>query len=356
MIVPTATSTLAGPFSAFPDAVANPLGNAIHCGYSQNSVFTIGELDASTILPWAQMYKYVRVKRIHCKYVHKRVMAVLGESGNTTKSDGTLVTASSVAWFAPSLATVDPITSVGRAYQPAQHQWRRGGDMVWMCTKYTGPVPEESITNTQLTNGDWKHHVGYSIIKKNPQLRRRAVFRNDVAFGMRPVKFSFTPTVAVEKSTPSQAALLGTGPLNEQQGIIAPSDSQTTYSRNPASAIGYRYKKAGWMQMVMPHFSAASHNTGQGGGYGTGSSPLVVLSNTSTSWTDQVERWSKVPMFGMYMGLMPGTAEVWPRNLLEQVSFELEFKGLRNFETLDEDGLPAVYHKDWGLLPTARMY
>jgi len=346
---------LAGPFSAVTDGTTNPYGNAIHCGFSQNTSFTIGELEASTILPWAQMYKYVRVKRIHCKYVHKRVMTVLGESGNTTKSDGTVLV-NAAAWFAPGRDVQDPATSIGRAYQPSQHQWRRGGDMVWMCTKYTGPVPEEEITNTQLVSGDWKRHVGYSLIRKNPQLRRRAVFRNDVSFGMRPVKFSFTPTMAVAKSAPSETALLGTGPLNEQQGLIAPSDSFTTWARNPASSIGYRYKKAGWMPMVMPHFSAASSNTGQGGGYGTGSSPLVVLSSTNASWTDQVERWTKAPLFGMYMGLMPGTAEVWPRNLLEQVSFELEFKGLRNFETLDEDGLPLAYHKDWGLLPTARMY
>jgi len=170
------------------------------------------------------------------------------------------------------------------------------------------------------------------LIKKNPQLRRKAVFRNDVAYGMRPVKFSFSPSVAVEKRTPSQASLLGTGPLNEQQGLIAPSDSTTTYARNPASAIGYRYRKAGWMQMVMPAFSAASHNTGQGAGYGSGNSPLVIYDTTTASFADQIDRWAKVPLFGMYMGLMPGTAEVWPKQLLQQVSYELEFKGLRNYQ------------------------
>lgn len=341
VVAPTGSSTLLGPYSTFTNLLGTRAGNAYYCGLSQNETYRVGELNASTILPWAKMYRYIRVKKIHVKYVCKRVsMAVTGQSS-----------------YLQSTTTNTAI--VENEVVPQTESVRRGGDMVWVCTNRTGPMVDEFVSDTDLLNDTWLKHTAYAEIRKNPQLRRKAVFRNDVAWGMRPVKFSFTPSVVVRKFNNSQLPLVGVGPSNEDQGILSV-DTATNNSSNPSSAMGWRYSKAGWWPMVVNTFPAVSSNASGGASSaaaGAAGANLAILSNQAgTSYMDEVSRWVNAPMFGMFMGLQPTTGEVWPRNLLKQVSFELEFKGLRNFETVDNNGTPFPYFKDWGNLPTSRMY
>lgn len=344
VVNPTTTSTLIGPQIVYTSASSSTTNNAPNCGFSQNECFRIGDITASVIIPWARMYRYVRLKKIHIKYTLRRSMMI----GTHNPPGAAPVYANITA--ARAAANIGPALSGGP---------RRGGDMVWMCTSRTGPVPDETVTQSELIAGIMPLHTAYAEIRKNPQLRRKAVFRNDVAFGMRPVKFSFTPTYAAARFNNSQAPLSGQDPRQEKQGLMS-SNNSTGYSRNPSSSIGYRYKRASWVPMVMPHFPAKSSEETAGipGLSSTAiDGPLVLTSSSlSSAFEDQVGRWLESPYFGMFMGVQVGTADVWPRNLRRSVSYELEFKGLRNFEAINDLGQPQEYFKDWGLLPTARMY
>lgn len=311
------------------------------CGYSQNEIYRVGELNASIIIPWAQMYRYVRVKKIHVKYVHKRSSQVIGYT-----------------------AGISTAVTVGDALNenyevPQQTAVRSGGDMVFMCTSRTGPVPEEAVTDAQITSGDWIHASGYSLIRRDPRLRKKAVFRNDVAFGMRPVKFSFSPTCVVATNRGMQVPMLGntdTAPTFYQGLVSRQLTGQD--SINPSTSSRYVFRKAGWWPMVMPQLgpSSAIANGGRASYAppGIAGQGLVIYSD-GTYNRDEVGRWMLAPMFGMYMGLQPTTAAVWPHNLIKQISYELEFKGLRNMGTVNDTGQPVNYFKDWGLIPTARL-
>lgn len=341
---PSATSTLQGPLLAITTTLGTDVQNSQFCGFSMNETFTLGDLTATEILPWAKMYKYCRVRRIHIKISHKRVMPVYGGVGITSTS----VTNNGAIYERQRTATTSLIS-------------QRGGDMVFMCTNRTGPMVEEQTTDSELVNSQWQRRTGYALIRQNPQLRRKAVFRNDVAYGMRPIKFSFRPGVLIRNTRQEQMPLVGTGTEgNELQGLIS-RDTGLNDSRNPSSNAGWRYAPAGWWQMVMPQFpgksSAASGGPGSLGAGAVGGS-LTYLSEPTegaTRW-DPLRRWLEAALFGMYYGLQPGTALVWPTNLQKTIAFELEFKGLRNFNTTSNDGAPQPYFKDWGNLPTARMY
>jgi len=298
------------------------------CGFSTNMVFRIGELYASNIIPWATIYKEIRVRRINLKIICPRIV----------RTDNTLV----------------PISADGsqnhdvRPFRPGG-SYQRGGDMVFMCTRSTGPVAERQVSTTELNNGSWVQAAGYSFIRRNPRLRKRAQFRNDVAYGMRPVKYSFRPTVAVPRPTFAQPPLLGFGSSNEQLGYMdAP--GATTFSRNPANSMGYKYTTAPWMEMVLPAFCAISSAATAGA---TGASSAGNLTTSSgASYADLTNRWLQTPLFGFYAGLQPGTAQVWPRGLRIAISYDLEFRGFRNQEYAATAGGPPTYYKEWGPFPT----
>lgn len=325
------SSTLLPPLIEYTTAVGSHiLPSGAQCGFSSNEVFRVGDLASSVIIPWATIYKEIRVRRINVKFIAPRVLRT-----------------SSSAPVPFGNARVTSEAGNHRLQYPAAFQ--RGGDMVFMCTRTTGPVEEEVPSTVDLQSGSFTQSCGYALIKKNPRLRKRAVFRNDVAYGMRPVKFSFRPTVAYPRLGYAQPALLGTGTNNELQGLldVAPSAAN---SRNPATGMGYTYKTAPWFDMVMPAFTARS-NSADAGTTGSASYGNITTS-TSPSWADLVLRWVSTPLFGMYTGLQPTTAQQWPTNMRRSVSFELEFRGLRVFDSTSFSGGFDTYYKEWGPLPT----
>lgn len=329
--LPTSSLLLEPTAEYVTNAPAHTLPYGAQCGFSSNEVFRIGDLASSVIIPWATIYKEIRVRRINVKFIYPRVMR-------------TSTSALPIAYN----ADPQPLdASFHRMQQPAA--FSRGGDMVFMCTRTTGPVEEEMPSTVDLQSGSFTQSCGYALIKKNPRLRKRAVFRNDVAYGMRPVKFSFRPTVAFPKLAYAQPALLGTGTNNEAQGLLDTAPSQAN-ARNPSTAVGYTYRTAPWFPMVMPAFTGVSSlsNAGTTGQASYGN----ITSSTSPSWADQVLRWVSTPLFGMYMGLQPTTAQQWPTNMRRSVSFELEFRGLRVFDSTSFSGGFDTYYKEWGPLPT----
>lgn len=319
-------ASLQGTYTQAVSGLIIPVQN--FCGFSTNMAFRIGELYSAQIIPWATIYKEIRVRRINVKVICPRIV----------RTDNGLV---------PISADGSPNASL-RPFRPGG-SYQRGGDMVFMCTRSTGPVPERQVSTTELNNGSWVQAAGYAFIRRNPRLRKRAQFRNDVAYGMRPVKYSFRPTVAVSRPNYSQLPLLGTLNTNEMQGIMDVPGANLN-SRNPTTSMGYKYRTAPWMEMVLPAFTSVSSSANAG--ITGASSAGNITSTTTTSWNDLTNRWLLTPMFGFYAGLQPGTAQVWPRSMRVAISFDLEFRGFRNQEFAANAGGPPTYYKEWGPLPT----
>lgn len=328
-LLPASTS-LINPIVNYNGLASTSTSNMWNCGVSMNMAFKLGDIGASTILPWAKMYSQVRCRRINIRLFAPRYT-------RTTYHQRDAV--------ATPAAARDTLHIGNMIYNDL------GGEMVFMCTKSTGVVEEEKVETSELITGTWVNHTGYGQIKENPRLRKRAVFRSGVAYGMRPVYFSFRPGVPVTKSGPQQRELLGVDNFaNELQGFLAPSTVNDSYSANQASASYYVMRAAPWMDTVMPTWGAKSNAAG--GGASTVASHGNQLS--TGSYVDLTARWINTPLFGLYLGLQPQTSTMWPWNLRMTTSFSLEFRGFKNMDSLNNDGLPYEYHKEWGNLPTLR--
>lgn len=324
------TSTLLSPDAIFTNLQGSTLSVQAFSGFSMNKVFTIGSLPAASFINWAYFYRQVRVKRIHIKYIAPRVVRTYSTNN--------------IAGSAVPQQSVD--TLCNRTFPGA---YQRGGDMVFCCTRTSGPVEEFVSTAVAEVN----QRSGYALCRTDPRMRKRCVFRNDVAYGMRPVKFSFRPTVAMVRDNFSQTKLLGTDIQNENQGLVSASTGNVNFGRNPATSMGYKYRSCPWLDMVLPHFGSVS--SGSSAGPGGAASEGNATSTLSSSYFDLLSRWLNVPLFGMYVGLQVGTAYQWPRNLRVSMSMELEFRGFKNMLGSSTEARPFSYFQEWGLLPAAQL-
>lgn len=148
--------------------------NMWNCGVSMNMAFKLGDIGASSILPWAKLYSQVRCRRINIRLFAPRF------TRNTFHQEYTVGT---------------PAATREALHHGIMTSNDLGGEMVFMCTKSTGVVEEERVENSELITGTWVNHTGYGQIRENARLRKRAAFRSGVAYGMRPVYFSFRPGV-----------------------------------------------------------------------------------------------------------------------------------------------------------------
>lgn len=304
-------------------------GNVINCGFSQNMLFTIGDIHASNIIPWARMYRQVRLRRIRIRITGYRTDRVV--TGNTTLST--------------SRATNEQNATLGVI------PYRRlGGEMVFLATNKCGVVPEESVGTLELQNGSWTNHTGYGLLNENRRLRRHCRWRSNVAFGMRPVYLSFTPGIPYPKRAWAPRYLVGQSSEPENSGIIYP-NWDTNFSTNLSNMQNMTMKASPWMDMVAPAGSASSTpNMGAAAVSSAGN----ILEDPLTSFGDFADRWWAQPYLGLYVGLQGQTATMWPSNLRYTISYDLQFRGFRNWDTVSNGGTPFPYFKDYGLIPNIR--
>lgn len=71
-----------------------------------------------------------------------------------------------------------------------------------MCTRYTGAIDDCNPTHSagELPVSEYTY-MAYNLMANRPDRKKRVVIRRDFAFGAKPIKFSFVPTVTVDEST-----------------------------------------------------------------------------------------------------------------------------------------------------------
>lgn len=284
---------------------------------------------------YSRMYQEVRVRRIFHKWWAPRVQlgAMSGKSATGTALQG---------WSSLSENNV-PINP-------------RGGDMVWFCTKKTGPVVDQVADTLELDDGLWLDHTAYGFLKRNPRYRKRCVFRNNVAYGMRPVVFKFRPTMLVPRSaskTPVYNQLLSVSGNNmSTSGVLGlQSPSSTAVAPYEANAAGWTLKPMGWIPTLWPGFGVGTHPIS-----GTEAPVVASAGNRTSADPDtlfaRTNRWHTLPLFGMFHGMQPQTAQTWPRNLRQSWSMQVEFRKPRIAFDLDGNGNPnSRYFREWGMIP-----
>lgn len=307
--------------------------NAFNCGFSSNITYRLDDL-AISIQQFrfqANLYSEYRVRRIHHKWWAPRIQKAAVSGYN----DGNQ---SLIQWTADKAVNI-PMNA-------------RGGDMVWMCTRKTGHVPELNFLTADLDNGTWLNRTGYSMLKRSPKLRKRCQFRNNVAYGMRPVKFKFRPTILAPDRRPLQAtSLMGTTTSTQTAGLLnnpSPGEGGTAPF---FSDTQWKYVKMPWLPTVL---MAAQGNTYDGGPQNNAAAGNY-LENSPANYPARLNRWHSMPMFGMYVGMQPQTTQSWPTNLRQSWSYELEFRKPRMYGPLSEFGdTPSgnPHFKEWGLIPS----
>ncbi len=66
-----------------------------------------------------------------------------------------------------------------------------------MCTRFTGGIDDMNATHTTgaaLPRSEWSQ-LAYNLMINRADRAKRVVVRRDCAFGMKPVKFTFRPTI-----------------------------------------------------------------------------------------------------------------------------------------------------------------
>lgn len=292
-------------------------------------LFTIANVPAADFIPLATMYRQVRVRRIRIRIT----------GYHTSRVGGVTYT-----------STTDAAQAERRAREGFQLSRKLGGEMVFLPTHRCGIVPDQNVSTTELGNGLWTQSTGYGLIKTNTRLRRMARWRTGVAFGMRPVYLSFTPTIPYPRKAWAPRSLEGTGSANENRGLLYPVGG-TNNTANLSNERNFTLRACPWMDMVSP--AGATSATADGGASMAASYGNIL---STGSFTDYAIPWALQPMLGLYVGLQGQTATVWPANLRHSISYQLEFRGFRQWETANDFGEPRAYFKEFGLFPTIRNF
>lgn len=325
------SSTLAGPAGSYTVAVtAQTRANAWNCGFSSNITYNLNQVvSMQDYQSFSRIYEEVRVKKIYHKWWSPRIQlgAVQGVNAGRTAVEG---------WSSERENNV-PTNA-------------RGGDMVWMCTKKTGPIEETVPDTLDLDDQRWLDHTGYGFLKRNPRFKRHCVFRNNVAYGMRPVVFKFSPTMLVTRKgfdMPTYNSLLSIGTTAALEGVLTTPDG-LNYGAHPyRPSYNWGFKKMPWIKTLWSYANLDNASAGYRASAGnrTNTSPDSLLA--------RVNRWHTLPLFGMYHGMQPNTAMTWPRNVRQTFSFSLEFRKPRQAFNMDANGQQADgYYREWGMVPT----
>lgn len=288
---------------------------AMRCGFSTNMVFSLADIPASSMIPWVYMYRYIRVKRIHVKVVAPRTQRVTMVQPNL--ADDPYIEL--VPHWNSGLGVADNSTA---ALPNNSH----GGQCVFMCTRRTGPIVEQMVGAGVDDREVHINRSGYGIVKNNPQFRKRAQFRNDVSYGMRPVKFSFRPTVLQPRFSLGQASTLSE--------LLTGHGAADAWGRIQGSE--WRYKSAPWLKMSQPSSSAQAS---------AGNTVSIDFRAPDTN------DWWSTPYFGFYAGMAPYSCNAWPRNMRCTVSMDVEFSGVRNVYNTAATGGADTYFMEWGNAP-----
>lgn len=287
-------------------------------GLTVNYAFSVGQIPATRFLLWSILYSQVRLRKVHFKMWSHQVTRVnsLPTAAMSTATSQLVTTFNGVGAITESNPSVYRLP-----YNVAAHE--RGGNLVAACTRFKGPVVEQEAVTNFIGSPDELYKTAYGQLKQDIRSRRSAQWRNDVAFGMRPIKFSFRPTMLNPKWNRNLA-------LTQVVNSVAPAGPD--YNRLAGSQ--WKYVPSQWLDMVVTDPATA-------GGAGFASTAHY----TSTGWYD-------VPHFGVCVAIQPGSATVWPTNIRTQISYELEFRGPRNFIADAVSGGPGNFFTDWGNLPT----
>lgn len=172
----------------------------------------------------------------------------------------------------------------------------RSGDVVAACTRWTGPIVDiynqdpaaisgflkPTTANTAPFLSQMECYSTSQVMKMYHRGFRNVTLRKDVAYGMKPIKFSFTPTIAAIAQS-----LDGTLDATE---LIA--GSGTTLGDK--KRLCYKYPKWYPVRRVTSSTNAiAPSSTG------------VVPQEYATAFGDAMN----FPYFGVYTGLVPGS--IW---------------------------------------------
>lgn len=325
------TSSLAGPAGSYTVAVTGQTrSNAWNCGFSSNITYNLNQVVAmQDYQSFSRLYEEVRVKKVYHKWWAPRVQ--LGAISGTDLARQAL-------WGWSSERENNVPTNP------------RGGDMVWMCTKKTGPIEETVPDTLDLDDQRWLDHTGYGFLKRNPRYKRHCVWRNNVAYGMRPVVFKFTPTMLVPRKAydmPVYNALSSIGNTAATEGVLG-DPAGTLAAANPLRGTpSWGFKKMPWVKTLWSNFSLVNTDPSflSSAGNRTNTAPDSLLA--------RVNRWHTLPLFGMFHGMQPNTAMTWPRNVRQTFSFSLEFRKPRQSFNMDANGQQADgYYREWGMIPT----
>lgn len=322
------------------------LTNASGCmysGFTSNFCYTLSDMPYFRRLQdWARMYQEYRVSRISHKWYAPRI-ARAAVQGVADGSGGTTLGAPN--YWSASRENMYPNNA-------------RGGDMAWFCTKRTGPIVELLATTNDLNDGTALDKTAYSYLKRNPSLARRTVFRNDVAYGMRPVTFSFRPSIPVPDTKRNLASLQlkSTGSTGSGQVGFLTDPSATWVVQPPGGqTMSWRYAPMPWlptrMTPTLTATGAASSTSNEVFRSSEGNTTDVFLVDQN-----RTNMWYTMPMFGMCHCMQMQTAVQWPRNLRTIYSMVVEFRKPRVHDFTSASGdVSAAHFREWGRLPNQYM-
>lgn len=307
------------------------VSNAYNCGFSSNITYSLDDIAMSNYMEFSKLYREMRVRRVIHKWWAYRVnrVAAAGVDEN--------------AQF--------PLANWDASRPNCVPRNARGGDMVWMCTRYTGPVDDLQSSTAQIGNGEWLNNTGYSRIKRSPQFRKRCQLRNDVAYGMRPVTFKFAPTMLVPDRRVSTYNSLYSTAVDGTNIALMGTVSGPAGGVNPIVGNGaaWRYKRMPWIPTLVPYSIGVSSLTSNGGLGATAGN----VTDVSSGYVSRTNRWMSIPLFGMFMGMQPQTTMVWPQNIRQSWAYQLEFRKPRLLTNLASTGdVNGPRYRDWGYVPT----
>lgn len=206
------------------------LGNEYHPFFHTNLSFQLGSFPAFYMQPFWDLFTFWKFGRCVIQFYNR-----------------------------PSVPTYDTATAVDASSSVIQNTpaYSRGGDAVFCRTSKTGPIPlTTGYTNAGgaglYTNAEaiaaLHLHPFYRIINMAPSRRRKfAVIRRNMASGMKPVTFKFTPTCV---NTVSHGVWYSTSATKEDEYKHA---YPATSGQLPTQNYRYSRSRARWNRVIDRH-------------------------------------------------------------------------------------------------------
>lgn len=288
-----------GGFNDGQNGVATPV--ALYSGFTCNMVYCLAQVPFERLTNLWGAYKQVRIKRIRTVIYMPDGANFKGTNSGQVYTTGAQVITGNVY---NNSFTADAYAMTGFT------RGIKSGTVLAMCTRSTGPIIDDSFLNPDVGGGIdpafqadyqsqmYRYHSTNRLIH-DPKFRRRLARRFNVCRRMRPIRFSFRPTVIAPRFGISGA--MGTVVRNQIDG----------------STIRSKLVPSPWLPTQIPSDTLGASYTAR------------TIFPTNDSRADSDSRVANsvwyLPHFGLYVGMQPLSSHFWPF-MRYHTSFDLEFK------------------------------